>query len=163
MPKSLYICYFGLRQPLVQTQVLPYLREIIKGGTEMALLTFEPELKKTWTSEQIRIETAKLAEQGIEWHCLVYHKKLSAIATAFDIFRGAWFIRGMIGKKNLDILHGRVHVPTLMGAIARRFSRRKPKLLFDIRGFFQKSIRMRAFGRKTEYFIDLQKKRKNGC
>jgi len=32
MAKTLYICYFGLREPLVQTQVLPYLREIGKGG-----------------------------------------------------------------------------------------------------------------------------------
>ena len=25
MRRSLYLCYFGLREPLVQTQVLPYL------------------------------------------------------------------------------------------------------------------------------------------
>lgn len=136
MPKSLYICYFGLREPLVQTQVIPYLREIIKDDTEVTLLTFEPELKKNWTSEQIKTETERLAGQGIDWHCLAYHKRPSAIATAYDIVTGAWFIRQTIGRKRIDILHGRVHIPTLMGAIARRFSARKPKLLFDIRGFF---------------------------
>ena len=26
MPKTLYLCYFGLREPLVQTQVIPYLQ-----------------------------------------------------------------------------------------------------------------------------------------
>jgi len=31
MPGTLYICYFGIREPLVQTQVLPYLRELMKG------------------------------------------------------------------------------------------------------------------------------------
>ena len=40
---SLYICYFGLREPLVQTQVLPYLRELVAGGVKMSLLTFEPQ------------------------------------------------------------------------------------------------------------------------
>ena len=25
-------CYFGLREPLVQTQVLPYLLELVRGG-----------------------------------------------------------------------------------------------------------------------------------
>ena len=43
MSKTLYICYFGVREPLVQTQVLPYLREIRKGGTDDSILTFEPE------------------------------------------------------------------------------------------------------------------------
>jgi hypothetical protein len=39
--KTLYLCYFWINEPLVQTQVLPYLREIRKGGTEVSLLTFE--------------------------------------------------------------------------------------------------------------------------
>jgi glycosyltransferase involved in cell wall biosynthesis len=42
----------------------------------------------------------------------------------------------MIAEKRFDILHGRVHVPTLMAALARKISSHKPKLLFDIRGFF---------------------------
>src|SRR5438445_7943875 len=136
MPKTLYVCYFGLREPLVQTQVIPYLLEIIKDGVEVTLLTFEPDLKQKWTREQIAIERKKLAEKGIKWICLAYHKRLSVVATAYDVFRGTWLIRRMIGRDRIDILHGRVHIPTLMGAIARKFSRRKPKLLFDIRGFF---------------------------
>ena len=38
--KSLYLCYFGLREPLVQTQVLPYLRGVSASGVEVTLLTF---------------------------------------------------------------------------------------------------------------------------
>ena len=30
--RTLYVCYFGLREPLVQTQVLPYLRELAASG-----------------------------------------------------------------------------------------------------------------------------------
>lgn len=137
MARSLYICYFGVREPLVQTQVIPYLRELVKGGHDISLLTFEPgdivgELQSTGVAEL----KSNLAEQGIDWHWLKYHKRFSVLATAYDIFRGAIVVRGLIGRKKLDILHGRVHVPTLMGALARKFSRRKPKLLFDIRGFF---------------------------
>lgn len=136
MAKALYICYFGLRQPLVQTQVLPYLRELLKDGHSITLLTFEPDFKNLWTADQVGAERKNLRDSGIEWHCLPYHKWPSAIATAYDIFRGAWFVRSIIADKGIDILHGRVHVPTLMGALARKFSRRKPELLFDIRGFF---------------------------
>jgi glycosyltransferase involved in cell wall biosynthesis len=144
MPKTLYICYFGVREPLVQTQVLPYLREMMKGEyqstdtngskngkLEVSLLTFEPD-----TSLDAGSIKKQLTEEGIDWHWLPYHKRFSAIATAWDIFRGTLFIRRFIARERPDILHGRVHVPTLMGALARRLSRHKPKLLFDIRGFF---------------------------
>lgn len=134
---SLYICYFGLREPLVQTQVLPYLREARKiGNLKISLLTFETNPQSTWTEEQIRSEKEKLSGEGIEWSFLTYHKTPSAPATVYDVFRGAFFIWNMMRRERVDVLHARVHVPAMMGAIARKFSFRKPKLLFDIRGFF---------------------------
>jgi glycosyltransferase involved in cell wall biosynthesis len=132
--RTLYVCYFGLLEPLVQTQVLPYLYEIAGGGIEISLLTFEPELKKRWSRDSIAAMREEMSAKGIEWHCLSYHKRPSAIATAFDIFKGTLFIRRHIGR--LDVLHGRVHVATLMAALARKLSKHEPKLLFDIRGFF---------------------------
>ena len=134
MPRTLYICYFGLREPLVQTQVIPYLKEIANGGIEVSLLTFEPEVKKNWNAKGLAAMRDELALKGIEWHHLAYHKRPSTIATAFDISNGVRFIRKHIGK--FDVLHGRVHVPALMGALARKLSRHEPKLIFDIRGFF---------------------------
>jgi glycosyltransferase involved in cell wall biosynthesis len=135
MAKSLYICYFGVNEPLVQTQVIPYLHELVRDGHEISLVTFEGKTEELW-NDQLGAIKRSLAEKGIDWHWLKYHKRFSALATAYDIVRGAFFVRRMIGRKKLDILHGRVHVPTLMGALGRKLSRRKPKLLFDIRGFF---------------------------
>jgi len=135
MRHTLYICYFGLREPLVQTQVIPYLREIAKAGIKVSLVTFEPGFRTNWTIEQIESMRHAMAEKDIAWECLAYHKRPSAIATAYDIFAGAKFIRRKIRDENVDVLHGRAHVATLMGAIARKFSKRKPKLIFDIRGF----------------------------
>lgn len=136
MKKTLYICYFGLRQPLVRTQVLPYLQELAKGGIDVSLLTFEPEILTEWTPEAVETERVKLAEKGIKWDLRAYHKRPSAIATAWDILVGSLAVRKRIATDKIDVLHGRVHVATLMGALARKFSRRKPKLIFDIRGFF---------------------------
>ena len=136
MPKTLYICYFGLREPLVQTQVIPYLREVMKDGLKVSLLTFEPEFRRSWSADQIATEKARLAATGIDWLCLGYHKRPSALATAYDIVRGSFFVWRRLGHEKFEVLHGRVHIPTLMGAMARKFSRIKPKLLFDIRGFF---------------------------
>lgn len=134
---TLYLCYFGLREPLVQTQVLPYLREIKKlNGMKISLLTFETNPKETWTTEQIKSEGEKLSKEGIEWHFLTYHKTPSVPATIYDTLSGAFKTWKLIREKNIDILHARVHVPALMGAIAKKFSGNKVKLIFDIRGFF---------------------------
>lgn len=144
MRKTLYICYFGLREPLVQTQVLPYLRQLLRQGERgdeaplegATLLTFEPKLRERWTPQQLESTRAELREQGIDWRVLPYHKRFSVLATSWDILRGTLVVRDLIDAQQVDVLHGRVHVPTLMGALARKLSRRKPKLLFDIRGFF---------------------------
>src|SRR3954454_8365620 len=129
MARSLYICYFGVREPLVQTQVIPYLRELVKDGHRISLLTFD---RSKQGSSEI---TEKLAASGIKWYSLRYHKRLSVLATGYDIFRGANFLRSLIRRERVDILHGRSHVPTLMGLLARRFSGHRPALLFDLRGF----------------------------
>lgn len=131
MSAILYICYFGINEPLVQTQVLPYLRELLKDGHQITLLTFEPKY-----IDRDGVEAARaICGDGIDWHWLRYHKRLSVLATLWDVLCGAWFVRRFIVRENPDILHARVHVPALMGAIARKLSRHKPKILFDIRGF----------------------------
>ena len=88
--RALYLCYFSLHEPLVQTQVLPYLRELVAGGVGMSLLTFEPDLKTRWTSDSIAAWRQRLREAGIEWHMLPYHKHPSLPATMYDILAGAW-------------------------------------------------------------------------
>ena len=105
-------------------------------GIKVSLLTFETKPRETWTAEQIENERSKLAGEGIDWHFLTYHKTPSAPATVYDVLCGAYFIWKMMRRERIDVLHARVHVPAMMGAIARRLSRRRPKLLFDIRGFF---------------------------
>jgi glycosyltransferase involved in cell wall biosynthesis len=131
--RTLYICYFGVREPLVQTQVIPYLRELTSIA-EVSLLTFEPE--KPAGNDEISAIKEKLAADGIEWYSLPYHKQPSVPATAYDVTNGARFIRSLIKTRNLDVLHARSHVPMLMARLARKWSRIKPKIVFDIRGFF---------------------------
>lgn len=135
---SLYLCYFGLLEPLVQTQVLPYLRQICSVGFRVTLLTFETNPEEKWNKNSIKIQKEKFLAEGIDWHFLKYHKRPTLPATVFDILNGAFFTWKTIRKKKVDILHGKVHVPTFMGALGRKlsFSNNKPKLLFDIRGFF---------------------------
>jgi glycosyltransferase involved in cell wall biosynthesis len=131
--RSLYICYFGLREPLVQTQVLPYLRELVAGGVAMSLLTFEPEMKKRWTAAAIAEWRQRLRAEGIEWHLLPYHKRPTLPATLYDIARGAWRAAKIARRERVDLIHARSHVAAAMGALAKRMT--GARLIFDFRGF----------------------------
>jgi glycosyltransferase involved in cell wall biosynthesis len=129
MTRALYLCYFGVREPLVETQVLPYLRELVRGGVAMSLLTFEPEPGGTWTAEW----RERLRREGIDWHFMKYHKRPTLPATLFDIIAGAWCAAKLSRRERIDLLHARSHVGAAIGALAKKFT--GAKLLFDVRGF----------------------------
>ena len=130
--KTLYICYFGLREPLVQTQVLPYLRELARGGVVVSLLTFEPDMRGAWDERATRDARASLADEGIEWFALPYHKSPSAPATLYDILAGAWKAARLVRKRGIDVLHARAHVPMAMALLARWLA--PCRTIFDVRG-----------------------------
>lgn len=131
--RTLYVCYFGLREPLVQTQVLPYLRQLKSENIQVSLLTFEPRLRQTWSSDEISKERATLNAEGITWHYLKYHKWPSLPATIYDMALGAWTVLRIMRREGVTILHARNHVPALMSAVAKRL--KGGRLVFDIRGF----------------------------
>jgi glycosyltransferase involved in cell wall biosynthesis len=131
--RTLYLCYFGLREPLVQTQVLPYLRELRRGGIGVGLLTFEPNLRTSWASGEARDWSDRLRDDGIDWFSLAYHKRPSLPATTYDIAVGGWVASRLVRRQRYDIVHGRAHVAAAMGLVAKRLT--GCRLIFDIRGF----------------------------
>lgn len=128
---SLYICYFGVREPLVQTQVLPYLRQLVKGEAKISLLTFEP------TSDEgdgeFRQIKEQLAREGIDWFHLRYHKRPSLPATLFDITAGGLMAARLVRTHGVELLHARSHVAAAMALFAKRIT--GVPFIFDIRGF----------------------------
>lgn len=131
--RTLYICYSGLREPLAQTQVLPYLRELSRGGIGVHLLTFEPGGDRDWDESEREKWRARLEAQGICWRALTYHKRPSLPATLYDIIAGALTAIRLRRREQIDVIHARGYVPAAMGALAKFLS--GGKLLFDIRGF----------------------------
>jgi len=130
--KTLYLCYFGLQEPLVQTQVLPYLRELAATGLEVYLLTFEPQMQRRWTAQALADEQSRLERYGIKWSALPYHKSPSLPATLYDIAAGTLTAVRLARRHRIDVLHARAHIPLAMALIAARLTR--CALIFDIRG-----------------------------
>lgn len=137
--RTLYICYFGLNEPLVQTQVLPYLRGLSREGIDVSLLTFEPNYRQI-SVRDVQEWRAVQAEAGIEWSYLPYHKRPSLASTAYDIVAGARFVLRAFRQKPIDVLHARSHVPLAMALLARRWGA-SCRLIFDIRGLMAEEYR----------------------
>jgi glycosyltransferase involved in cell wall biosynthesis len=129
---TLYLCYFGLREPLVQTQVLPYLRQLRQDGITVSLLTFEPGWPESWSETERREWEEILGRDGIRWLARRYHKRPTLPATLYDICVGVWTTARLGACERLDVLHARSYVAALMGRLARPFTR--SRLIFDIRG-----------------------------
>ncbi len=126
---TLYVCYFGIAEPLVQTQVLPYLRDLADAAYAVYLLTFETVPLGPEERERHR---AELLSEGIVWSSLRYHKRPSLPATLHDIVVGAAYIAGLVLREGVHVLHARSHVPLVMSLLARPAAR--ARIVFDLRG-----------------------------
>jgi glycosyltransferase involved in cell wall biosynthesis len=131
--RVLFISYNGMLDPLGQTQVLPYLRELAKFGVRFTLLSFERE--KAFTPEGAKRRDAlkkSLAVEGIHWHWLRYHQKPSLPATVYDVIAGVRYASQLVRRNGIEMVHARSHIPaTIALALKRRLG---IKMIFDVRG-----------------------------
>lgn len=131
--RALFISYNGMLDPLGQTQVIPYLRELVRRGIRFTLLSFERDLgfgpdgaKKC---DELQRE---LASDGIEWHWLRYHRKPSLPATIYDVLVGVRYASNLVKRNRIELVHARSHIPaTIALALKKRFG---IKMIFDLRG-----------------------------
>jgi len=126
---ALYLCYYNVTEPLVQTQVVAYLREVARSGIETHLLTFEKE--RLDPSRRLRIRQ-ELRRDGIEWYALRYHRRPSLLATLYDLVHGSIKALVVCVRHGIPLIHGRSHIGAAMGWPVKWL--RGAKLLFDVRG-----------------------------
>lgn len=131
--RVLFISYNGMLDPLGQTQVIPYLRELAKRGVSFTLLSFERD--KAFTAEGVSKNEelhAQLLDQNIEWHWLRYHQRPSVPATVYDVAAGIRKAKSLIRRNRIGMVHARSHIPaTIALALKRSF---RTKMIFDLRG-----------------------------
>ena len=131
-PDVLYISYDGMLEPLGQSQVLAYL-ERLAADHRIHLISFE---KPADLADQPRLAAmrARIAAAGLIWHPLTYHKRPSALATAWDIAAGIALGTWLVWRHRLAIVHARSYVAAVMALMLRRLS--KARFVFDMRGFW---------------------------
>ncbi len=131
--RVLFISYNGMLDPLGQTQVIPYLRELAKRGVQFTLLSFERAAAFVGEGVRKREELRReLRQQGIEWHSLRYHQRPSVPATMYDVIAGIRKGKSLIKRNRIGLVHARSHIPaTIALALKRRLG---TKMIFDLRG-----------------------------
>jgi glycosyltransferase involved in cell wall biosynthesis len=135
--RALFISYNGMFEPLGQTQVIPYLKELVKRGVVVTLLSFEK--PQSLTTEKCRALRQKLSEQGIEWHWLRYHRRPTLAATAFDVLAGIRYAKRLVRENEIEIVHARAYIPATIALWLKR--RLGVKMIFDLRGLMAEEYR----------------------
>ena len=131
--RVLFISYNGMLDPLGQSQVIPYLRELARAGVRFTLLSFERSAAfGTEGRDRCADLKRQLAEAGIEWHWLRYHQKPSLPATMYDVANGVRLAKKLVRRNRIELIHARSHIPaTIALALKRRFG---TAMIFDLRG-----------------------------
>lgn len=131
--RVLFISYNGMLDPLGQTQVIPYLRELAKRGVRYTLLSFERPPAFEGEGARKREELKReLDAHGVEWHWLRYHQTPSVPATIYDVMAGIRKARSLVGRNGIDLVHARSHIPaTIALALKKSLG---TKMIFDVRG-----------------------------
>ena len=147
--RVLFISYNGMLDPLGQSQVIPYLRELARRGVRFTLLSFERAKafapRGILECEQLR---EKLQAQGIEWYWLRYHQRPSIPATIYDVMAGYRKAAALVRRNRIEMVHARGHIPaTIALALKRRLG---TKMIFDLRGLM------------AEEYVDAQHWREGG-
>ncbi len=130
--RVLYISYDGLMEPLGESQVFAYLRKLAKEH-QITLVSYEK--AQDWADIPRRNEVLSTAkEAGIRWRPLRYHKRLTVLATSYDLVVGFFVCAYLTVRYRVQIVHARSYVPAVLALGLKRLFR--PRFIFDMRGFW---------------------------
>lgn len=132
MTSVLYISYDGMLEPLGQSQVLRYL-ERLAPDHKIVLISYEKPDDWQQSDRRAALRNQILAS-GITWIPLRYHKRPSALATAFDIAQGMVVGAWAVIRHRVRIVHARSYIPAVIALTLKKML--GLKFVFDMRGFW---------------------------
>ncbi|MEZ4287932.1 MAG: glycosyltransferase [Polyangiales bacterium] len=115
---AIYITYWSLRDPLCESQCLPYIRGLADCGYRMGLITFEGEAARMSRDDAARAKQL-LSEQGVTWRPLRYHQRPPVLSTFADIGVGAAVLAQWCKSSGARLIHARASVPCAIGRAAQ--------------------------------------------
>ncbi len=120
----LFVAYTNLANPIIWSQGIPLLKEMIKKGWRVFLLTFE--------NEDLLKTNSYLKEMGaIEWRFL-FHRPFPILPSFLDLCRGIIYIFWLIKKEKISIVHVRSYLPGVIAYFLKKLT--GASFIFDMRG-----------------------------
>jgi glycosyltransferase involved in cell wall biosynthesis len=130
--RVLYISYDGLMEPLGNSQVLQYLKQLAVEH-QIFLITYEK--TADWRNVVIRARlTAEVRQAGIHWFPLRYHNIPRSLATSYDMLAGLAVSLYLMVRYGIKIVHARSYVSAVIALALKRLS--GATFIFDMRGFW---------------------------
>jgi len=130
MNRILYISLTGMTEPLGRSQVLEYLIDLTKKENKFYLISFERDKDFNQIEEIKKI----IKKYDIEWHYFIYSNRYGIFSTINQLFKSIKLGKKISKKENINIIHARSFIPTVMGYFIKKLTD-NTKLLFDFRGF----------------------------
>lgn len=129
--RVLYVTYDGLTDPLGESQVLPYLRELACRGHRITVLSCEKADRLAAGREGV---ARQCAGADIVWRALTYHRSPPVLSALYDLVRMRIEAARLQRSRSFDLVHCRSYLPALVGlSLKRRFGL---PYVFDMRGFW---------------------------
>jgi glycosyltransferase involved in cell wall biosynthesis len=120
---AIYISPWSLRDPLCQSQTLPYLQGLGQTGWRVGLVTFEQERWRQ-TRAQAQREALGLEKHGVHWFPLSYHKQPPVISTLMDVVAGGVYASVLARLTGARLVHGRSSMAGAAAMIGAGLARR---------------------------------------
>ncbi len=128
---TLFISIDGLSDPLGQSQIIPYLKIISKKNKK--LYVYSMEKKNNLFKNKKKIQKV-LSQYNIHWKYTYYFIGMGKLSNLINYTKLFFICLRMLILKDINIIHGRGHIPSLFGFIIKKLL--KKKLIFDFRGFW---------------------------
>jgi len=137
MPKdkrALFVSYNAATEPLVKSQVLPYISALSAEGVKFHLLSFEKDLAAGADISK------QLKDAGIEWIKLKFHSRPIIIVKPFDIGFGSFVVLWTCITKKINIVHARGITGACMALLPARLCR--ARFIFDMKSSLAEAYRL---------------------
>jgi len=130
MNKTLYLSYDGLTDPLGQSQILPYLKEL-SINTEIHIISSE---KKENFKKYEQDINEFIGNSNIYWYPMKYKKFPPILSTAYDLMN--MYLKSLKLHKiyKFSTLHCRSHLTAILGHYFKK--KTNVPYIFDMRSFF---------------------------
>jgi glycosyltransferase involved in cell wall biosynthesis len=129
----LYVAYWGLREPLGRSLVMPAVERLARRGIDLTLITFEKP-RDLADREGMAEYRRRLQAAGVRWKALRYHKRPNVPATAFDVAHGAATALIALGGRRPSLVHARTFVGGVIGLVVSKLFR--VPLVYHNEGFW---------------------------